>query len=157
MPKDHQKLAIEIYTGQYEFFAEKTAIALQFPLNLIMTLNASAVAASLLLVRGALGNEHAKIIIEAVQSAFWVFGGGIVCVLIASWFQWKLYSKMMHRKRQLLESAIDATDFKTAILPFINEPTPKTKTYFQGWCFFFIFVSFICFLIGVYLIGDGFK
>lgn len=157
MTDEHKKLAIEVYTRQHELYAEKTALALEFPIKLILTLNASAVAASLLLVREVIGNDTAVVVLESVHQSFWMFGAGVICVLVASWFQWQLYSKIMLRKRGLLNIAIDSNDYKGVIEPFVNEPKENERTSFHGWCFFFVLLSFYFFLTGVYLLGEGLE
>jgi len=154
MTDEHIKAAVEVYTRQHEFYAEQSAIALQFPLKLILTLNSSAVAASLLLVREAIGTNTKQFIIDAVKSSFWAFGGGIVCVLVASWFQWQLYYFIMHRKRTLLENAISAADWNAAMSPFYNEPSTNARTSLHNWCFVFVILSFAFFLAGIYIIGS---
>ncbi|RZM74092.1 hypothetical protein DYY88_23895 [Leptolyngbya iicbica LK] len=154
MADEHIKAAIEVYTRQHEFYAEQTALALQFPIKLILTLNSSAVAASLLLVREAIGSNTKQPIIDAVRSSFWAFGGGIVCVLIASWFQWQLYAFIMHRKRTLLRNAISAADWNAAMSPFYNEPSASSKTSLHNWCFVFVVLSFVSFLAGAYILGS---
>ena len=158
MSDEYKKSVAEIYIRQHEFYAAQTAGALQFPIKLILTLNAAAVAATLLLVRAKLSNGDNAMLIEAVGSAFWAFlafGAGVSCVLVAGWFQWQLYSKIMHRKRKLLEEALTADSWNEAMKPFINEPSTNLKTSFQKWCFAFVVVSFGLFLFGVFLLMVG--
>lgn len=155
MTDEFKKAAAEIYSRQHEFYAAQTAVALQFPIKLILTLNATAVAASLLLVRETIGDADASMLMSAVRSAFWAFGTGVVFVLVAAWCQWQLYSKLMHRKRKLLEKAIEADSWTGAMEPFLKEPSSDTKTTLQNWCFGFVVISFSLFLVGVYLLGTG--
>lgn len=155
MTDEYKQTAAEIYTRQHEFYAAQTAVTLQFPIKLMLTLNAAAVAASLLLVRESLGSADATAVVESVRSAFWAFGAGVICVLAASWFQWQLYSKIMHRKRNLLSQAIKADSWAGAMEPFVNEPNSESKTSFQNYCFVFVAFSFGLFLFGTYLIASG--
>lgn len=155
MTDECKQAAAEIYTRQHEFYAAQTAVALQFPIKLMLTLNAAAVAASMLLIRESLGSADATAIIESIRSAFWAFGAGLICVLIASWFQWQLYSNIMHRKRKLLEQAMKGDSWATVMEPFVNEPNSESKTRFQNYCFVFVVLSFGLFLFGTYLIAAG--
>ena len=158
MAEEHLKTAVEVYTRQHEFYAEQTALALQFPIKLILTLNASAISVFLLIIRGNIENIEETHLIDALKESFWFFGFGIIFVLIASWFQWRLYSFIMHRKRKLLEEALTSKNLQEAMNHFCNEPKDepnkdKQKTNHQIWCFLFVIFSFVCFLCGIYKIG----
>ncbi|WP_139172976.1 hypothetical protein [Vreelandella arcis] len=135
---------------QHEFYAAQTATALQFPIKLVLTLNATLMAASLLLAREAVQAGDLPQLINASQIPMTFFGLGVICVLISSWFQWKLYSKIMYRKRQILKAAVKASNWVEAVSPFVNELEKYGKTWYQGACYTFVAVSFFFFLGGVF-------
>lgn len=109
-------------------------------------------AASLLLVKEAVQAGDPN---QFVQLPMALFAFGVICVLVANWFQWKLYSKIMHRKRKALEDAISATDWVQAIHPFVNEPERYGKTWYHGACYTFVVASFVFFLVGVFTLANA--
>ncbi|MBB3183308.1 hypothetical protein FHR95_000849 [Halomonas fontilapidosi] len=150
MCEDHKRVTFEVYTRQHEFYAAQTATALQFPIKLVLSLNAAVMAASLLFVREAVQAGDPT---QFVRLPMVLFALGVICVLFASWFQWQLYSKIMHRKRKVLEDAIAAIDWVQAVHPFVNEPERYGKTWYHGLCYTFVVASFVFFLLGVFTLA----
>ena len=156
MSNEHVSKAVEVYTRQHDFYAEQTAISMQFPIKLVLTLNASVIAASLLLVRSGLGgDDDIAPLVAGIQRAFWAFGAGVVFVLLASFFQWRRYSWIMHRKRNLLAEALRGKNWEEAFEPFCSEPKPGQETYMQRYCLASVAISFLCFLVGAFLISNA--
>jgi hypothetical protein len=153
MSEEHLKTAVEVYTRQHEFYAEQTALALQFPIKLVLTLNGSAFSVLLLLIRGNIKNSvKATILINTLTVPFCYFFLGISFTILAIYFQWRLYDFIMHRKRNLLKEALESKDLREAMTPFCNEPKEEERTHYHMWCFYCVVLSFFFFLIGVYTI-----
>jgi hypothetical protein len=157
MPDDPKTLSADILSRQYEMFAELTAKSLEYPINLVLTLNSGVLGAALFIFRGLAGESEAGMLFQELRGSFWYFACGIILVLFATFAQWRLYSRIMHRKQDALRQAIKAESVESALHYLVNEPEIFGKTIWHIVCFALTAGSYLAFLAGIYQLGQAFM
>jgi hypothetical protein len=142
---------LEQIMKQHDIYVEYTRKAEQFPVNLVLTLNASAIAAMIFFLRG-MSDDIVDAIIP-LQIALILFGVSSFFIFLAAIGKIRLYNYIAARKRKILKVAMERDNLSDIVDSFVSEAENNPSSA-PPWIRLFSIIAYAVFILGAFAAGD---
>ncbi|MBX2853611.1 MAG: hypothetical protein KTR21_01400 [Rhodobacteraceae bacterium] len=144
-----KKLVFEKIAGQQAQYIGYTSETIRFPINLLLSLNISALIALLLFLKWVDDGGASTRAIDALQTGLGCFAIGGVMILLAAVCNFLLSNHLAAKNREVLAMMLKQDDFDEMVRRYISAPKKQGVSDWHFYVLALTVVSFLFFLIGV--------
>ena len=144
-----KKLIFEQIAGQQAQYVGYTSETIRFPINLLLSLNISALVALLLFLKWVDDGNASPQAIDALQTGLTCFAAGGVLILLAAICNFLLSNHLAAKNREVLATMLRQDNFDEMVRRYISVPKKQGVSDWHFYVLALTVASFLFFLIGV--------
>ena len=145
---DAKKLVFQQIASQQAQYIGYTSETIRFPINLLLSLNVSAIIALLVILKWVNAETAQTGAIEALGTGLWCFsiGGGLV--LLGAVSNFLLSNHLANKNREILASMFQQNSFDDMVQRYVSSPSEEGVSNIYFFLIALILASFVFFIAG---------